>query len=94
MNGDGYDDFMIPMRTGNIIKDQGIVKLFLGSINFELNADVIFHYPGTDSLNDLAGGYGIGDVNADGYDDFILVGAFGDWVFPKGKYFCITVVKR
>ena len=87
VNGDGYDDFMIPMRTGNIIKDQGIVKLFLGSINFELNADVIFHYPGTDSLNDLAGGYGIGDVNADGYDDFILVGAFGDWVFPKGKVF-------
>jgi len=25
VNGDGYDDFIISMRTGNIIRDQGIV---------------------------------------------------------------------
>jgi len=87
VNGDGYDDFIISMRTGNIIRDQGIVKLYLGSANFDLNADIIFHYPGSDSLNDFGGGYGIGDVNEDGYDDFILRGGFGDWGFPKGKVF-------
>ncbi|MCW8809599.1 MAG: integrin alpha, partial [Ignavibacteriaceae bacterium] len=87
VNGDGYGDFVISMRTGNTIRDQGVVKLYLGTADFDLNADVIFHYPGTDSLNDFAGGYGIGDVNDDGYDDFVLVGSFGDWVFPKGKVF-------
>ena len=87
VNGDGFDDYIISMRTGNLVRDQGVVKLYFGSADFDLNTDVIFHYPGTDSLNDLAGGYGIGDVNDDGYDDFVLVGSFGDWVFPKGKVF-------
>jgi hypothetical protein len=87
VNGDEYDDFIISMRTGNIIRDQGIVKLYLGSANFDLNANIIFHYPGSDSLNDFGGGSGVGDVNDDGYDDFVLVGAFGDFGFPKSKVF-------
>lgn len=87
VNGDGYDDFIITMKTGNIISDQGIVKLYFGSSNFDLNADVIFHYPGSDTKNDFGGGCGVGDVNNDGYDDFVLYGSFGDWGFPKGKVF-------
>jgi hypothetical protein len=87
VNGDGFDDFLIPMRTGNTISDQGVVKHYFGSANLDLNADIIFHYPGSDSLNDFGSGYGIGDVNGDGYDDFVLTGVFGDWVFPKGKVF-------
>lgn len=87
INGDGYDDFIISMRTGNLIRDQGIIKLYFGSANFDLNADVIFHYPGSDLLNDFGGGYPVGNVNNDGYDDFVLTGVFGDWGFPKGKVF-------
>jgi len=52
-----------------------------------LNAEIIFHYPASDSLNDFGGGSGVGDVNDDGYDDFILSGGFGDWGFPKNKVF-------
>ncbi|GIK61033.1 MAG: T9SS type A sorting domain-containing protein [Ignavibacteriota bacterium] len=87
VNGDGYDDFVISMRTGNTTSDQAVVKLYLGSANYDLNTDVIFHYPGSDSLNDFGGRYGIGDINADGYNEFVLTGVFGDWVFPKGKVF-------
>lgn len=87
VNGDGYDDFIITMRTGNTVSDQGIVKLYFGSVNFDLNADVIFHYPGSDTKNDLGSGRGVGDINNDGYNDFVLIGGFGDWGFPKGKVF-------
>jgi hypothetical protein len=86
VNGDGYDDFIISMRTGNVGRDQGIVKLYFGSPNFDLNSDVIFHYPGNDYLNDFSDGYGIGDVNNDGYNDFILCGGFPS-PLPKGKVF-------
>jgi hypothetical protein len=87
INGDGFDDFMISMRTGNLVRDQGVVKLYFGSADFDLNEDIVFHYPGSDNLNDFGGRYGIGDVNGDGYDDFVLTGVFGDWVYPKGKAF-------
>lgn len=87
VNGDGYDDFMITMLTGIPGRDQAVVKLYLGSQNFDLNADVIFHYPASDTLNYLGRGYGIGDVNNDGYDDFIISGTFGDWGIPKVKIF-------
>jgi len=85
VNGDGYGDFMISMRTGKTRSDQGIVKLYLGSANIDLTPNVIFHYLGKDSLNDFGGASGVGDVNGDGYDDFTISGGFGDWVFPKGK---------
>ncbi|NOG98239.1 MAG: T9SS type A sorting domain-containing protein [Ignavibacteriae bacterium] len=87
VNGDGYDDFMVSSRTGLIRKDQGIVKLYLGAADGNLIPDVIFHYPGTDSLNDFGRGSGIGDVNGDDYNDFLITGSFGDWGFPKGKAF-------
>jgi len=88
VNGDGYGDFIISERTGKTVRDMGIVKLYFGSANVDLIPDVIFHYPGKDSLNDFCGGCSIGDINNDGYNDFAINGIFGDWGrFPKGKSF-------
>ncbi len=79
INGDGYDDFMISMRTGKKVRDEGIVKLYLGSADGNLNPDITFHYPGKDSLNDFGEVVsGIGDINNDGYNDFSIAGIFGD----------------
>jgi len=87
VNGDGYDDFMVSSRTGKTINDQGITKLYFGSASLDLIPDVIFHYPGTDALNDLGNAAEIGDVNGDGYDDFTISGRFGDGGVDKGKVF-------
>ena len=46
INGDGYDDFMISMRTGKKVRDEGIVKLYLGSADGNLIPDITFHYQG------------------------------------------------
>lgn len=86
VNNDGYDDFIVSYRNGNVPSDQGIIKLYLGTPNFDLIPDIIFHYPGNEYLNDFSDGYGVGDVNNDGYDDFVLVGAFAS-PLPKGKVF-------
>jgi len=39
INGDGDDDFMISERTGKKIKDEGIVKLYLGSVDGNIDSD-------------------------------------------------------
>ena len=88
INTDGYDDFMVAVNTGLNVKGQGIVKLYLGSADGNLTHDVIFHYPGKDSLYDFGGTIsGVGDVNGDDYDDFIIWGLFSDWGYWKGKVF-------
>lgn len=87
VNGDGYYDFTVSTRTGKTRNDQGVVQLYLGSSTLDLVPDVIFHYPGTDTLNNLGVASEIGDVNGDGYDDFTISGAFGDLGFSKGKVF-------
>lgn len=76
INGDGYDDFMVSIG-------QREVALYLGSVNLDLTADVVFHYPGKETLNSLGGCAGIGDVNGDGYNDFLLGGQFY-WGGSKG----------
>ena len=45
VNGDGYDDFMVSNRTGKKVRDEGVVKLYLGSADANLIPDVTFHYP-------------------------------------------------
>jgi hypothetical protein len=80
INGDGYDDFMISIGYHSI-------QLYLGSLNFNLTPSVIFHYPGKEVLNFMGKSAGIGDVNGDGYNDFLLQGSFADWGSNKDKVF-------
>ncbi|MFZ2324560.1 MAG: T9SS type A sorting domain-containing protein [Ignavibacteriaceae bacterium] len=87
VNGDGYDDFMVSRRTGSKTKDQGIIQIYFGSPNLDLIPNIVLHYPDTDTLNDLGNASEIGDINGDGYDDFTVTGAFGDWGYTKGKVF-------
>ncbi|MBL1213636.1 MAG: hypothetical protein HND52_09795 [Ignavibacteriae bacterium] len=88
INGDGYDDFMVSSRTGKLVRDQGIIKLYLGASDGNLIPDVTFHYPGADTLNYFGTAYGIGDINNDSYDDFAISGLFADFAgYAKGKVF-------
>lgn len=87
INGDGYDDFMVSSRTGNIRRDQGIVQLYLGSATLDLIPDITFHYPCCDTVNNLGFASEIGDINNDGYNDFTISSKFADAGFNKGKVF-------
>ncbi len=76
VNADGYDDFVLTRKT-SVELDPTVVDLYFGSPDYDLNPDIIFHFPGNDYYHYLNGGYGIGDVNNDGYDDFILSSSIG-----------------
>ena len=80
VNEDGYEDFMVTTTDKT-------VRLYLGSSYFNLTPSVIFNYPGNDNLFDFGGCAGIGDVNGDGYNDFIIKSIFYDWGSAKGKMF-------
>jgi hypothetical protein len=83
VNGDGYDDFVVGARHASVTGNQaGGAYLFLGrpavdwGLGFDLSlADATFGSAGYQDYTgrDVAGA---GDVNGDGYDDF-LVGASG-----------------
>ena len=82
VNGDGYDDFMTASYVSNT------VTLYLGSSGLNLIKDVTFK-PHSSMKQVVNFGWisGIGDVNADGYDDFIINAAFRDYVLGKGIVF-------
>jgi FG-GAP repeat/Secretion system C-terminal sorting domain/FG-GAP-like repeat len=80
INGDGYDDFMVSVGYHSI-------QLYLGSPYLNLTPSVIFHYPGKETPNGLAAMVGIGDVNGDGYNDFLLGGSYDNGAGGKGKVF-------
>ncbi|MBN1667388.1 MAG: FG-GAP repeat protein [Anaerolineales bacterium] len=79
VNGDGFDDFLVTSpQSYDAGEDRGKIYLFLGraqadwGTDFPLSqadASFIGEYPG-----DRAGrsATGVGDVNGDGYDDFII----------------------
>jgi hypothetical protein len=84
VNGDGYDDFLIGARgddDGGSAAGQTYLILGRASadwgMDFDLsNADASFWGEDADDMS----GYSVasaGDVNGDGYDDF-LIGAYGD----------------
>jgi uncharacterized repeat protein (TIGR01451 family) len=83
VNGDGYDDFLIGARAGDVIAiNGGGVYLFLGepgaSWGSDLPVDMADATFGSAGYQDYAGHdvAGAGDVNGDGFDDF-LIGADG-----------------
>jgi uncharacterized repeat protein (TIGR01451 family) len=83
VNDDGYDDFLIGARAGDVIANNGGgVYLFLGEPEAAWGNDVPVNQAdatfGSAGYQDYAGHdvAGAGDINGDGYDDF-LVGADG-----------------
>jgi uncharacterized repeat protein (TIGR01451 family) len=83
VNDDGYDDFLIGARAGDVIANNGGgVYLFLGGPEASWGSDVPVNQAdatfGSAGYQDYAGHdiAGAGDINGDGYADF-LVGADG-----------------
>jgi hypothetical protein len=100
VNGDGYDDFLISAYGYDAIwdlDDEGKTYLILGDattswgMDFDLaNADASFI---GESTSDCSGSSvaGAGDVNGDGYDDFLIGAPYYDATEPsdEGKTYLI-----
>lgn len=74
-NNDGYADIITGQPTDNTIGEgRGCVSIYYGSNQLHSNADVTFH---GELARELFGRYvsGGGDLNQDGYDDFLIVAA-------------------
>ena len=69
INKDGYDDFVL--SGGYYLTDIGFTYLFLGGESINNKPDIIFRSPPKDEWYGRAIS-GIGDINKDGYDDFII----------------------
>ncbi len=91
-NGDGYADLLIASRWADVVSGSGVITdagkvyLVLGrpafspTVHLSTVADVIFNGA---EVNDFTGqGLGTGDINNDGYDDFII-GAY-HWHDSRG----------
>ena len=79
INGDGFDDFIISFPEANYC------NIYLGSNNFDLVPDIVLNNP--NNIHDFGFSLGdAGDVNNDGYDDFIVQGKYNPQ-FYVGKVF-------
>jgi uncharacterized repeat protein (TIGR01451 family) len=83
VNGDGYDDFLISAYTNSEGGTQaGKVYLFLGRQDAAWGQTVSLANADASFIGEIGCSYtgrsvaGVGDVNGDGYDDF-LIGAYG-----------------
>ena len=83
VNGDGYDDILIASQFNSGAERKGIVRLYLGGRDIDTTADFSFYdtKTGMDAMGSVSGA---GDVNGDGYDDF-LIGEPYNWTDATGK---------
>jgi hypothetical protein len=95
VNGDGYDDILISgWQCGKY--NQGLTYLILGRPQADWGQDVPLRQADASFLGenqmDFAGYYvaTAGDVNADGYDDFLIAAPQNDWNgVDSGKVYLI-----
>ncbi len=83
VNGDGYDDILISAVFNSGGERKGIVYLYLGGKDIDTVSRFSFYdkYTGMDLGFSISGA---GDVNGDGYDDF-LIGEPYNWTDAIGK---------
>ena len=83
VNGDGYDDILIASQFNSGGERKGIVRLYLGGRDIDTTADFSF-YDTNAGMDAMESASGAGDVNGDGYDDF-LIGEPYNWTDATGK---------
>ena len=79
VNGDGYDDFLISgWKCGELRRGRGKAYLFLGKPRINWGNDFLVERANASFLGEFEFDYAIyyvstaGDVNGDGYDDFLI----------------------